>query len=60
MQILPEIQNEYGRLDTVVVGLAMRMGGVPKLEECYDARSFEAVKQDVFPEEEACMRATSS
>ena len=55
MQILPEIQNEYGRLDTVVVGLAMRMGGVPKLEECYDARSFEAVKQDVFPEEEACM-----
>ena len=55
MQILPEIQNEYGRLDTVVVGLAMRMGGVPKLEECYDARSFEAVKLGVFPEEKDCM-----
>ena len=55
MQILPEIQNEYGRLDTVVVGLAMRMGGVPKLEECYDARSFEAVKLDVFPEEKDCI-----
>ena len=54
MQILPEIQNEYGRLDTVVVGLAMRMGGVPKLEECYDARSFEAVKLGVFPEEKDC------
>ena len=54
MQILPEIQNEYGRLDTVVVGLAMRMGGVPKLEECYDARSFEAVKMGVFPEEKDC------
>ena len=24
MQILPEIQNEYGRLDTVVVGLASK------------------------------------
>jgi N-dimethylarginine dimethylaminohydrolase len=55
MQILPEIQNEYGRLDTVVVGLALRMGGVPKQEECYDARSFEAVALNVFPQEEACM-----
>ena len=26
MQILPEIQNEYGRLDTVVVGLAAANG----------------------------------
>ena len=49
MQILPEIQNEYGRLDTVVVGLAAQMGGMPELEECYDARSYESVKLGVFP-----------
>jgi N-dimethylarginine dimethylaminohydrolase len=54
MQILPEIQNEYGRLDTVVVGLASKMGGVPKLEECYDARSYESVKLGMFPKEESC------
>ena len=54
MQILPEIQNEYGRLDTVVVGLATEMGGVPELEECYDARSYESVKMGVFPEEKDC------
>ena len=54
MQILPEIQNEYGRLDTVVVGLAAQMGGMPELEECYDARSYESVKLGVFPKEEAC------
>jgi N-dimethylarginine dimethylaminohydrolase len=54
MQILPEIQNEYGRLDTVVVGLATRMGGIPGLEECYDARSYESVKLGKFPKEEEC------
>ena len=54
MQILPEIQNEYGRLDTVVVGLASKMGGVPELEECYDARSYESVKLGMFPKEESC------
>ena len=54
MQILPEIQNEYGRLDAVVVGLASRMGGVPDLEECYDARSYESVKSGMFPKEEEC------
>lgn len=54
MQILPEIQNEYGRLDTVVVGLASKMGCVPGLEECYDARSYESVKLGMFPKEESC------
>ena len=54
MQILPEIQNEYGRLDTVVVGLASKMGGVPELEECYDARSYESVNFGMFPKEESC------
>ena len=54
MQILPEVQNEYGRLDTVVVGLAPRMGGIPELEECYDARSYESVKLGRFPKEESC------
>lgn len=54
MQILPEIQNEYGRLDTVVVGLASKMGGIPELEDCYDARSYESAKLGMFPKEESC------
>ena len=55
MQIQPEIHNEYGRLRSVVVGVARRMGGIPTLEECYDARSYETVQLGSYPNEEACM-----
>jgi N-dimethylarginine dimethylaminohydrolase len=54
MQIQPEIHNEYGRLRSVVVGVARRMGGIPTLEECYDARSYETVQLGSYPNEEAC------
>lgn len=55
MQIQPEIHNEYGRLRSVVVGVARRMGGIPTLDECYDARSYETVRLGNYPNEEACM-----
>ena len=55
MQIQPEIHNEYGRLLSVVVGVARRMGGTPELEDCYDARSYESVQLKNYPIEEECM-----
>lgn len=55
MQIQPEIHNEYGRLLSVVVGVARRMGGTPELEDCYDARSYESVQLKNYPLEEDCM-----
>ena len=55
MQIQPEIHNEYGRLLSVVVGVARRMGGAPELEDCYDARSYESVLLKNYPSEEDCM-----
>ena len=55
MQILPHIQNEYAPLNTVVVGVARNMGGVPTIESCYDARSRSSVEQGVYPSEEDCM-----
>ena len=55
MQIQPEIHNEYGRLLSVVVGVAQRMGGTPELEDCYDARSYESVQLKNYPSEEDCM-----
>ena len=55
MQIQPQIHNEYGRLLSVVVGVARRMGGTPELEDCYDARSYESVQLNIYPSEENCM-----
>jgi len=55
MQIQPEIHNEYDRLRRVVVGVARRMGGIPTIEECYDARSYETVSKGTYPSEQACM-----
>lgn len=55
MQIVPNVQNEFNRLKTVVVGIARRMGGTPRLEECYDARSYESVEINDYPSEEDCM-----
>lgn len=54
MQILPNIENEYGTLHSVVVGIARKMGGTPSVEECYDARSKESVIQNIYPSESDC------
>ena len=55
MQIQPQIHNEYGRLLSVVVGVARKMGGTPELEDCYDARSYESVQLNNYPSEEDCI-----
>ena len=33
------IVNETGKLSVVVIGIADDLGGIPKLEECYDPKS---------------------
>ena len=50
----PNIHNEFGRLKSVVVGIASTMGAVPKLEDCYDARSFESVELGAHPTAADC------
>lgn len=46
------IQNETDRLKTVVLGQPYSMGNTPKLEDTYDAKSYESVLNDVYPTEE--------
>ena len=55
MQIHPNIRTEYGRLRSVMVGIARTMGPQPALADCYDARSRESVALDTYPEAEDCM-----
>lgn len=46
------VQNETSRLKTVVLGQPYSMGSVPALENTYDAKSYETVKNGVYPTEE--------
>ena len=46
------IDNETGRLREVILGLPYSNGGTPSLEETYDSKSYESVKNGVFPKEE--------
>lgn len=55
MQIHPNIKTEYGRLRSVMVGIARKMGPKPAIEDCYDARSRESVELGTYPEVEDCM-----
>ena len=55
MHIHPNIKTEYGRLRSVMVGIARKMGPKPTIEECYDARSRESVQLGTYPEVEDCM-----
>ena len=45
------VNNEFGKLNKVILGIALSNGGVPKLEECYDPKSREHVQNGTFPEE---------
>ena len=45
------VNNEFGKLNKVVLGIALSNGGIPKLEECYDPKSREHVQNATFPEE---------
>ena len=48
-----KIHNEYAQLKTVVLGIAKDFGGTPKIEDCYDPKSREHVKNGNFPIEES-------
>ena len=45
------VNNEFGKLNKVILGIALSNGGVPKLNECYDPKSREHVQNGTFPEE---------
>lgn len=46
------IQDECAPLQTVVVGLGSSPGGTPRLEDTYDAKSYESVINNTYPSEE--------
>ena len=48
-----KINNEYAQLKTVVLGIAKDFGGTPKLQDCYDPKSREHVKNGNFPNEKS-------
>jgi len=48
-----KINNEYAQLKTVVLGIAKDFGGTPNLQNCYDPKSREHVKNGNFPNEES-------
>ncbi len=43
------INNEYGSLTKVILGVAISFGGTPQIDECYDPKSKENVKNETFP-----------
>lgn len=50
------IQSETSRLRTVILGLPSSPGPVPKLEETFDAKSYESVLKGVYPSEKDIVR----
>ena len=46
------INNETGRLKSVVLGQPVSMWADPTLEESYDAKSYHTIQQGVYPKEE--------
>ena len=46
------VTSETGRLRAVVLGLPTSPGPVPSLEETFDSKSYESVKNGVYPKEE--------
>ena len=46
------INNETGRLKSVVLGQPVSMGADPTLEESYDAKSYHTIQQGAYPKEE--------
>ena len=46
-----KINNEFGALSNVILGVAYSFGGTPKIEECYDPKSRENVVNGTFPNE---------
>ena len=46
-----KINNEFGALSNVILGVAYSFGGTPKIDECYDPKSRENVLNGTFPNE---------
>ncbi len=53
--IKPNVKNETGKLRTVVLGIGEEFGGVPTLDEAYDPKSKEHIKNGSFPTQEAVL-----
>jgi len=47
------INNETDALEAVVLGLSDEFGGIPKIEDCYDPKSREHVKNGTFPTQQS-------
>ena len=50
------ITSETGRLREVILGLPYSNGPAPKLEEAFDSKSYESVKNGVYPSEQDIVR----
>jgi N-dimethylarginine dimethylaminohydrolase len=50
------VNDEVGKLRTVVLGIAFDFGGVPDIEQCYDPKSIESIRLRVFPLEKDLIR----
>ena len=46
------IKNETSRLKSVVLGQPKSMGGIPALEESYDAKSYHSIQNGIYPNEQ--------
>ena len=55
-QIELHIESETSRLREVVLGLPQSCGPDPTLEQTYDSKSYESVKNGVYPKEEDIVR----
>ena len=45
------VDDEVGRLKTVILGIADDFGGTPSANQCYDPKSLESVNTGTFPKE---------
>ena len=50
------IKSETGRLKEVILGLPYSNGPVPSLDETFDSKSYESVKNGVYPKESDIVR----
>ena len=50
------IDNESGKLKSVILGIATDFGGTPNFEDCYDPKSKSHVKEGTFPTNESCIK----
>lgn len=53
------VRNETSTLRAVVLGTAERFGGVPSLEEAYDPKSKEHIRNGTYPKEENLIKEMS-